>query len=132
MKTYYKFKTVENFYYDLLECNIFPLSHTTRYAERGCNCRQETDGDLKNGLPSVCFYFTHFDSILKVKLTFTYWVRLPRQLHSGGGEATSIRSHHRRPVQCRLYCRRLGWNRCLGWCRRSARYCLLQECRRLG
>ena len=68
MKTYYKFKTVENFYYDLLECNIFPLSHTTRYSERGCNCRQETDGDLKNGLPSVCFYFTHFDSILKVKL----------------------------------------------------------------
>ena len=68
MKTYYKFKTVENFYYDLLECNIFPLSHTTRYAERGCNCRQETDGDLKNGLPSVCFHFTHFDSILKVKL----------------------------------------------------------------
>ena len=23
MKTYYKFKTVENFYYDLLECNIY-------------------------------------------------------------------------------------------------------------
>ena len=70
MKTYYKFKTVENFYYDLLECNIFPLSHTTRYAERGCNCRQETDGDLKNGLPSVCFHLTHIDSILKVKLKF--------------------------------------------------------------
>ena len=70
MKTYYKFKTVENFYYDLLECNIFPLSNTTRYSERGCNCRQETDGDLKNGLPSVCFHFTHIDSILKVKLIF--------------------------------------------------------------
>ena len=70
MKTYYKFKTVENFYYDLLECNIFPLAHTTRYSERGGNCRQETDGDLKNGLPSVCFYLTHIDSFLKVKLIF--------------------------------------------------------------
>ena len=59
-----------NFGYDLLERNILTLSHTTRYAERGCNCRQETDGDLKNGLPSVCFHLTHFDSILKVKLKF--------------------------------------------------------------
>ena len=59
-----------NFGYDLLERNIFPLSHTTRYAERGCNCRQETDGDLKNGLPCVCFHLTHIDSILKVKLKF--------------------------------------------------------------
>ena len=25
---------------------------------------------------------------------------MPRQLHSGGGEATSIRSLHHRPVQC--------------------------------
>ena len=59
-----------NFGYDLLERNILTLSHTTRYAERGCNCRQETDGDLKNGLPSVCFHLTHIDSILKVKLKF--------------------------------------------------------------
>ena len=57
-----------NFGYDLLERNIFPLSHTTCNAQRGGNCRQETDGDLKNGLPSVCFHFTHIDSILKVKL----------------------------------------------------------------
>ena len=59
-----------NFGYDLLERNIFPLSHTTGYAERGCNCRQDADGDLKNGLPSVCFHLTHIDSILKVKLKF--------------------------------------------------------------
>ena len=84
MKTYYKFKTVENFYYDLLECNIFPLSHTTRYAERGCNCRQETDGDLKNGLPSVCFYFTHFDSILKVKLTLLIGLGCPASFTLAG------------------------------------------------
>ena len=87
-----------NFGYDLLERNIFPLSHTTRYAERGCNCRQETDGDLKNGLPSVCFHFTHIDSILKVKLIFL----------CVSHEVTSIHSLHRRPVQCRPYCRRLG------------------------
>ena len=84
MKTYYKFKTVENFYYDLLECNIFPLSHTTRYSERGCNCRQETDGDLKNGLPSVCFYFTHFDSILKVKLTLLIGLGCPASFTLAG------------------------------------------------
>ena len=44
------------------------LSHTAWHAQWSGDCRQETDGDLKNGLPSVCFYFTHFDSILKVKL----------------------------------------------------------------
>ena len=84
MKTYYKFKTVENFYFDLLECNIFPLSHTTRYSERGCNCRQETDGDLKNGLPSVCFHFTHFDSILKVKLTLLIGLGCPASFTLAG------------------------------------------------
>ena len=126
-------------------CDI--SSHATRNAQRGGKCRKNADGDLKNGLPCVCFHFTHIDSILKVKLNIlcvSHEVnfplgllglregRLPRQLHSGGGEATSIRSLHRRPVQCRPYCRRLGWNRCLGWCRRSARCYLLQECRRLG
>ena len=79
-------------------CDI--SSHATRNAQRGGNCCQETDDDLKNGLPSVCFHFTHFDSILKVKLIFlcvshevnfplVYWdfgrVGVPRQLHSGGG-----------------------------------------------
>ena len=48
----------------LIHC-LLTLSHTIRNSERGGNCRQETDGDLKNGLPSVCFYFTHFDSIFK-------------------------------------------------------------------
>ena len=46
MKTYYKFKTVENFYYDLLECNIFPLSHTTRYSERGGNDYMPSSKDV--------------------------------------------------------------------------------------
>ena len=92
-----------NFGYDLLERNILPLSHTTRYAERGCNCRQETDGDLKNGLPSVCFHFTHFDSIFKRlnlnslcvshEVNFPSTVRCPRRC---------------RPVLRRPYCRRLG------------------------
>ena len=59
-----------NFGYDLLERNIFPLSHTTCNAQRGGKCRKNADGDLKNGLPSVCFHLTHFDSILKVKLKF--------------------------------------------------------------
>ena len=92
-----------NFGYDLLERNIFPLSHTTRYAERGCNCRQETDGDLKNGLPSVCFHLTHFDSILKVKLKFFV-------CFTGGVISSStVRCPRRcRPVLRRPYCRRLG------------------------
>ena len=46
------------------------LSHTTCNAQRGGKCRKNADGDLKNGLPSVCFHLTHFDSILKVKLKF--------------------------------------------------------------
>ena len=54
-----------NFGYDLLERNIFPLSHTTCNAQRGGKCRKNADGDLKNGLPCVCFHLTHFDSILK-------------------------------------------------------------------
>ena len=83
----------------LIHC-LLTLSHTTRNSERGGYCRQETDGDLKNGLPSVCFHFTHFDSILKVKLNILY---VSHEVFS-----TSIRSHHRRPVQCRPYCRRLG------------------------
>ena len=48
----------------------FILSHTTRNAERGCKRRKNAYGDLKNGLPCVCFHLTHFDSILKVKLKF--------------------------------------------------------------
>ena len=49
-------------------CDI--SSHATRNAQRGGKCRKNADGDLKNGLPSVCFHFTHIDSILKVKLIF--------------------------------------------------------------
>ena len=92
-----------NFGYDLLERNIFPLSHTTRNAERGGNCSQETDGDLKNGLPCVCFHLTHFDSIFKRlnlnslcvshEVNFPSTVRCPRRC---------------RPVLRRPYCRRLG------------------------
>ena len=49
-------------------CDI--SSHATRNAQRGGKCRKNADGDLKNGLPCVCFHFTHIDSILKVKLIF--------------------------------------------------------------
>ena len=66
----------------MLECDIFfTLSYTTQNAQRSGNCRQETDGDLKNGLPSVCFHLIHFDSILaaallsSVALIVAAWVR---------------------------------------------------------
>ena len=49
-------------------CDI--SSHATRNAQRGGKRRKNADGDLKNGLPCVCFHLTHFDSILKVKLKF--------------------------------------------------------------
>ena len=67
-----KMQSAKNHIYDgyLLERNIFPLSHTTCNAQRGGKCRKNADGDLKNGLPCVCFHLTHFDSILKVKLKF--------------------------------------------------------------
>ena len=62
-----KMQSAKNHIYDgyLLERNIFPLSHTTCNAQRSGKCRKNADGDLKNGLPCVCFHFTHFDSILK-------------------------------------------------------------------
>ena len=40
--------------------SFFTLSYITQNAQRSGNCRQETDGDLKNGLPSVCFHLALF------------------------------------------------------------------------
>ena len=40
--------------------SFFTLSYITQNAQRSGNCRQETDGDLKNGLPSFCFHLALF------------------------------------------------------------------------
>ena len=39
MKTYYKFKRLKTFIMICLNAISFTLSHTTRYSERGGNCR---------------------------------------------------------------------------------------------
>ena len=38
----------------LIHC-LLTLSHTTRNFKRGGKRRKNADGDLKNGLPGVCF-----------------------------------------------------------------------------
>ena len=63
----YKKKYLRNGISILILC-LLTLSHTTRNSKRGGKRRKNADGDLKNGLPCVCFHLTHFDSILKVKL----------------------------------------------------------------
>ena len=83
----YKKKYLRNGISILILC-LLTLSHTTRNSKRGGKRRKNADGDLKNGLPCVCFHLTHFDSILKVKLNIlcvSHEVNFPWSVRTSGG-----------------------------------------------
>ena len=84
-----------NFYPNTLFTYAIP--YNSKF-QAGGKRRKNADGDLKNGLPCVCFHLTHFDSILKVKLNIlcvSHEVNFPWSVRTSGGVG-------------RPYCRRLG------------------------